>query len=238
VEDKPSYGEEKAMTDDNKILPNTDADLAERLKVRFDDYRRLMTYYSCAMMEIETKFKVLNSQFSLSREYNPIETIKTRLKSPESILEKLQRRGIPLDVVAVENSIYDIAGVRVICPFIDDIYLLVDCLLSQDDIRLIEKKDYIEHPKTNGYRSLHLIVEIPIFLYNEKRMMKVEVQFRTIAMDFWASLEHRIRYKKDLDEKLAQTLASELKFCAETSAQLDIRMEDIKNRIQEAKITS
>lgn len=128
------------MVDNIKTPMNTDAELAERLKVRFDDYRRLMTYYSCAMMEMETKFKVLNSQFSLSREYNPIETIKTRLKSPESIQEKLQRRGASFDVASVERTIYDIAGVRVICPFVDDIYLLVDCLLSQDDVKLIEKK--------------------------------------------------------------------------------------------------
>lgn len=223
------------MIDNNKLLLNTDADVAQRLKVTFGDYRRLMTYYSCAMMEVETKFKVLNSQFSMNREYNPIETIKTRLKSPESILEKLHRKSLPMTAFSVENALYDIAGIRVVCPFIDDIYLLANCLLAQDDVKLVEKKDYIEHPKENGYRSLHLIIEIPIFLYNEKRMMKVEVQLRTIAMDFWASLEHRIRYKKDIDEELAEALSSELKDCAETSAQLDLRMEKIKNRIQESK---
>ncbi len=222
------------MIDNEKKLFNTDADIAQRLKLTFGDYRRLMTYYSCAMMEVETKFKVLNSQFSMSREYNPIETIKTRLKSPESIMEKLQRKGLPMEASAIEDSLYDIAGIRVICPFIDDIYLLSDCLLAQDDVKLIEKKDYIERPKENGYRSLHLIIEIPIFLYNEKRMMKVEVQLRTIAMDFWASLEHRIRYKKDIDEKLAEALSFELNDCAESSALLDIRMERIKNRIQES----
>lgn len=226
------------MIDNQSSFFNSDADIAQRLKVSFGEYRRLMTYYSCAMMEVETKFKVLNSQFSMNREYNPIETIKTRLKSPESIMEKMQRRGLPMESSAIENSLYDIAGVRVICPFIDDIYLLSDCLLAQDDVKLIEKKDYIENPKKNGYRSLHLIVEVPIFLYNEKRLMKVEVQLRTIAMDFWASLEHRIRYKKDIDEELAEKLSADLKDCAETSAQLDIRMENIKNRIQESKITS
>lgn len=220
------------MIDDKPFFPNPDADIAHRLKVSFGEYRRLMTYYNCAMMEVETKFKVLNSQFSMNREYNPIETIKTRLKSPDSIMEKMQRRGLPMETSAIESSLYDIAGVRVICPFIDDIYLLSDCLLKQDDVKLIEKKDYIEHPKENGYRSLHLIIEIPIYLYNEKRMMKVEVQLRTIAMDFWASLEHRIRYKKDIDEKVAEELSADLKDCAETSAKLDIRMEKIKNRIQ------
>ena len=223
------------MIDGKKILWNAGEEIAERLKVTFADYRRLMTYYNCAIMEVETKFKVLNSQFSMSREYNPIETIKTRLKSPESIMEKASRKSIPMNVEAIEQNLYDIAGVRVICPFIDDIYLLSDCLLAQDDVRLIEKKDYIKNPKENGYRSMHLIIEVPIFLEDEKRMMKVEVQLRTIAMDFWASLEHRIRYKKNLDAELAQALSAELKHCAETSANLDIRMEKIKNEIQDAK---
>ncbi|MBQ8813926.1 MAG: GTP pyrophosphokinase family protein [Lachnospiraceae bacterium] len=223
------------MIDKQKTLWNTSAEIAQRLKVTLDDYRRLMTYFNCAMMEVETKFKVLNSQFSMSREYNPIETIKTRLKAPESIMEKLQRKGLPMEAASIENNLYDIAGVRVICPFIDDIYLISDCLLAQDDVKLIEKKDYIKNPKGNGYRSLHLIIEVPIFLYNEKRAMKVEVQLRTIAMDFWASLEHRLRYKKNLDEELAGALASELKYCAETSAELDLRMEKIKNEIQNAK---
>lgn len=223
------------MMDNQKNLWNASAVIADRLKVTLAEYRRLMTYYNCAMMEVETKFKVLNSQFSMGREYNPIETIKTRLKSPESIMEKMQRRNLPMEAASIENNLYDIAGVRVICPFIDDIYLLTDCLLAQDDIKLVQKKDYIKNPKENGYRSMHLIIEVPIFLYNEKRMMKVEVQLRTIAMDFWASLEHRLRYKKNLDEELAGALSSELKYCAETSAELDVRMGAIKNRIQEEK---
>lgn len=203
------------------------------LKGKLDDARQLMTYYECAIMEIETKFKVLNKQFSLQQNYNPIETIKTRLKSPESIMGKLQRKNLPMNMKTVEQEIYDIAGVRVICPFIEDIYMLADCLLQQDDIKLIERKDYIKDPKENGYRSLHLIVEIPIFLQNEKRLMKVEIQFRTIAMDFWASLEHRIRYKKDIDSEVAEKVAEELKACAEDSARLDIRMEKVKNEISD-----
>lgn len=194
--------------------------------------RELMAFYECALMEIETKFKVLNAQFSLQRKYNPIETIKTRVKSPESIIEKMQRRNLPQSLEVVEQQMFDIAGCRVICPFISDIYLLADCLLKQDDIQLIEKKDYIKNPKKNGYRSLHLIVEIPIFLQNEKKMMKVEIQLRTIAMDFWASLEHRMRYKKDISEETARKIADELKKCAEDSAELDVRMERIKDTIE------
>lgn len=201
-------------------------------KSAMEPSRLLMTYYTCAIMEIETKFKVLNRQFSLEQDHNPIETIKTRLKSFESIMNKLRKKHLPLTAESVEENLRDVAGIRVICPFIQDIYLLADCLLEQDDVFLIEKKDYIKNPKENGYRSLHLIVETPIFLKNEKRMMKVEVQLRTIAMDFWASLEHRMRYKKELDESLTEYLSQELKDCAETSARLDCRMEHVKNVIE------
>ena len=189
-------------------------------------YRELMSYYRCAMMEVETKFNVLNEELSLQYDSNPIETIKTRLKSPESIMEKLQRRGYPLTVESIEENLNDIAGVRVICSFPSDIYQLADALLKQDDIRLIERKDYIKNPKPNGYRSLHLIVETPIFLHDQKRLMRVEVQFRTISMDWWASLEHKIRYKKDLPEM--ENVNRELFECAEISARLDARMEKLQ----------
>lgn len=207
-------------------------EILEAFKENMRLSKKLMTYYSCALLEIETKFRVLNQQFSLEQEHNPIETIKTRLKSTESILEKLHRKNLPMDMAAVEENLYDVAGIRVICPFINDIYCLADCLLQQDDVTLIEKKDYIKNPKENGYRSLHLIVETPIFLQDEKRMMKVEVQLRTIAMDFWASLEHRMRYKKNLNPELSDMLSAELKDCAETSASLDIRMGRVKDIIE------
>lgn len=207
----------------------------ERFRETFQQSKQLMTYYSCALLEVETKFRVLNQQFSLEQEHNPIETIKTRLKSMESIMDKLYRKKLPFEVSAVEGCLTDVAGIRVICPFIEDIYRLADCLLQQDDVRLIRIKDYIKNPKDNGYRSLHLIVEIPIFLQNEKKQMKVEVQLRTIAMDFWASLEHRLRYKKDLDAELSSMLAAELKDCAEASASLDKRMEAVKNTIEKHK---
>lgn len=155
-------------------------------------YKELMAYYRCAMMEVSAKFNVLNEELSLQYDRNPIETIKTRLKSPESIVEKLNRKGLPITVESIEENLNDVAGVRVICSYTSDIYMLSDAFIRQDDITLIQRKDYIQNPKPNGYRSLHLIVEIPIFLHDEKRMMKVEVQFRTISMDFWASLE--IRY--------------------------------------------
>lgn len=196
-------------------------------------YRELMAYYRCAIMEVETKFQVLNEQFSIRYDRNPIETIKSRLKSQESIIEKVKRKHYPFTLQSIEENIHDVAGVRVICSFPEDIYLLADCLLKQDDITLVEMKDYIKNPKESGYRSLHLIVQVPIFLDSGKRLMKVEVQLRTIAMDFWASLEHKLRYKKDIPQEEADCLAKELVECAEISAALDIKMEKIRDRIME-----
>ena len=177
------------------------------------------------MMEIETKFKVLDEQFSLQHDRNPIEGIKTRLKSPESLAGKLKRKGLPMTIASIEENIYDVAGIRIICSFPEDIYTLADCLLKQDDILLIEKKDYIKNPKKSGYRSLHLIVEVPIFLENEKRLVKTEVQLRTIAMD------HKLQYKKDIAPEEAAEISQSLSECAETIAELDEKMEKIKNRI-------
>lgn len=155
-----------------------------------------MMQYECAMLEVKTKLDVLNTELSVQNSRNPIESIKCRIKEPDSIMKKMKRQEIPFSVDNIEKNLNDIAGVRVICSFPDDIYTLADYLEKQDDIKLIKKKDYISHPKPNGYRSLHLILEVPIFLTNEKKMMRVEVQFRTIAMDFWASLEHKLKYKK------------------------------------------
>lgn len=209
------------------LLENEDMDL---ILEEGEAFRELMAYYECAIMEVETKFKVLNTELSFEHDRNPIETIKSRLKTPESIIEKLQRKGIPFSAERIERELNDIAGVRVICAFPEDVYLLSECLLKQDDVRLIQRKDYIKNPKPNGYRSLHLIVETPIYLHNQKKMMKVEVQLRTIAMDFWASLEHRIYYKKGQNDV---ELREELRQCAEISANLDLRMQAIRGRMDE-----
>ena len=212
-----------------KTLVNNNA--LDRIEEDMMPLKRLMAYYQCAIMEVETKFKVLNQEFSLEYDRNPIETIKTRLKSTESIVKKLVKRDLPLTVKSIEDNLNDVAGVRIVCSFIEDIYLLADCLLQQDDIKLIQVKDYIKNPKPNGYRSLHLIIEVPIFLKEEKKNMRVEVQLRTIAMDFWASLDHKLSYKKNIPEEEAELLRQELLECAEISANLDVRMEEIKNRI-------
>ncbi len=205
-------------------------ELIEYGKPIMQKFTKLMAYYRCAIMEIETKFNVLNEEFSLRLDRNPINSIKSRLKSLPSIREKLQRRSIPVSVDAIEQSLNDVAGVRVICSFPDDVYVLADALLKQDDITLVERKDYIQNPKPNGYRSLHLIVTVPIFLAHEKRLMKVEIQLRTIAMDSWASLEHQLRYKKD--HKFDENMAQELLRCAELSAELDSRMDALREIVQ------
>lgn len=190
------------------------------------EFQRLMAYYKCAMMEIETKFKVLNEEFSLQYDRNPINSIKTRLKKMPSILEKMERKQLPRTVASIEENLNDVAGIRVVCAFAEDVYSLADALLKQDDIILLQKKDYIENPKENGYRSLHLIVSVPIFLENEKRMMKVEIQLRTIAMDCWASLEHQLRYKKDYE--FTKEMEMELYECAKMSMELDSRMDKLR----------
>ena len=207
--------------------------LQEFLRKNSKELSTLFTYYECAMMGVETKFKVLDQEYSLIHDRNPIESIKTRIKSIDSVTEKITRYGIPLTIESIEENINDIAGVRVICSFPDDIYTLAECLLEQDDVTLIQKKDYIQSPKASGYRSLHLIISVPIFLEHKKRDMKVEVQFRTIAMDFWASLEHNLRYKNNIPDELSAELAEELLECAEISSSLDIRMQNIRKRLSE-----
>lgn len=206
-------------------------DLIDVIKEQNMPFQQMMAFFRCATMEVETKFKVLNEEFSLKYDRNPIESIKTRIKSPESILNKLKRRNLPLTVDSIVENLNDIAGVRVICSFPEDIYLLAECLLKQDDITLIEIKDYIQQPKCSGYRSLHLIVEVPIFLAQEKKPVRVEVQLRTIGMDFWASLEHKLMYKKSVPEDVAATLSQELLDCANISASLDLRMQKIRNQL-------
>ena len=197
--------------------------------------QEMMVRYHCALLEVETKFKVLDNHFSLMHEQNPINSIKTRLKHPKSIIQKLRRYHLPVSIESAEENLHDIAGVRVICSFIDDIYTLAECFINQDDITLIEMKDYIKHPKDNGYRSLYLIVSVPVFFKDGKKEMKVEVQLRTIAMDFWANLEHRLRYKKELDDKLLLSISDDLLKCANISNDLDRKMQNIKDTIDENK---
>lgn len=209
----------------------TETEFIDLLEVSMMPIQQFFTYYKCAIMEIETKFKVLNEQFSLNGESNPIEFIQSRIKSYGSILRKIHTKDIPRSLDGIAENIHDVAGIRVVCSFVQDIYRLADCFLQQDDITLLNRKDYIQAPKPNGYRSLHLIVAVPIFLENEKRLVKVEVQLRTLAMDFWASLEHKLRYKKNLPAATQEALAADLKHCADESARWDAKMQEIRNQI-------
>ena len=220
--------------DNNQDEFTMDAAYIEALK-RAKPFIELMMYNRCAIREIETKLRVLDEEFSVRADRNPIQTIKSRIKKPASIVEKLQRRGYDVTVENMQEHLTDIAGVRVICAFVEDIYKLAELLLSQDDIILVEIKDYIKNPKPNGDRSLHLILEIPIFLSHEKKHMRVEVQFRTIAMDFWASLEHQLKYKKKIENP--ERIATELKYCADVITEVDMRMQDIRYMIDEVQMT-
>lgn len=211
------------------FLSLTDEKTLAWIQRKTEEYMQLMSYYRCAMMEIETKFNVLKEEFSLAHDRDPINSIKTRLKSIASIREKLERQGLPSSLDSIEENLQDIAGVRVICSFTRDVYTLAEALLKQDDITLIETRDYIANPKPNGYRSLHIIVSIPIFLKKEKRRMKVEIQLRTIAMDVWASLEHQLRYKKE--RPFTDEMMAELQLCADLSAELDGRMDSLRERV-------
>lgn len=216
-------------TETTDLAPILQSQTLEQIRQKSHGFITLMSYYKCAMMEVETKLNVLNEEFSLRFDRNPINSIHSRLKSPVSIEEKLASKNLPMTLQTIEKNLNDIAGVRVICSFLDDIYLLADCLLQQDDITLIEQKDYIANPKPNGYRSLHLIVQIPIYLQAGKRNMRVEIQLRTIAMDCWASLEHQLRYKKNLTS--TKQISNELHRCAAISAELDARMDRLRKQL-------
>lgn len=193
-------------------------------------FNELMMQYQAAIKEVSTKLEILKSDFQMRNHRNSIESIQSRIKKPASILKKLSSRGIDASLETIRSQLNDVAGIRVICPFIDDIYQVAEQLAAQDDIRVLKVKDYIKTPKPNGYRSYHMILEVPVFFMDNKELMKVEVQFRTVAMDFWASLEHQIKYKKDIPD--AQELVQELKSCADTIAETDRKMLELRRRME------
>ena len=190
----------------------------------------LLMMYQCAIQEVTTKLEVLNHEMSVKHNRNPIEAIKFRVKKPKSIAEKLMRKNYPLEIESISSYLNDVAGVRVICSFVEDIYTIARMLVRQDDIELLEVKDYIKNPKPNGYRSYHMIVSIPVFFSDKKQPMRVEVQIRTMAMDFWASLEHQVKYKKDVEN--SEEIAKRLKECADVIAETDLKMQDIGKSIK------
>lgn len=215
------------------VIPKVDKEIYDqrrRMAGTMVDYKEMRMRYSCAIKEVRTKFDVLNSEFNVRYQRNPITSINSRLKSSTSIMEKLNRKGLSFTVENVEENLYDVAGIRVVCSYVDDIYVLAEALAQQDDITVIRRKDYIRNPKPNGYRSYHMIVSVPVFFSDQTREMAVEVQIRTIAMDFWASLDHQLKYKKELVD--GSDISSELKKCADVIAQTDEKMLDIRKRIE------
>ena len=229
-------GEPETTYTDGSSLPlsHPDADaLGRQMRLaarHMAGFQELMMVYSCAIKEVQTKFDVLNTEFSVRYRRNPIYCINTRLKRPASILGKLERLGLPVTLDNIEKALHDVAGVRVICSYRDDIYRIADALLRQNDVELLTKKDYIVAPKENGYRSLHLIIRIPIFFANVTHKVKVEVQIRTIAMDCWASLEHQLTYKQEIPDE--ERIVRELYTCAEMLAETDAKMLAIRREIE------
>ncbi|MBQ9326582.1 MAG: GTP pyrophosphokinase family protein [Clostridia bacterium] len=241
-----------AVRKDNlPMIPNNDDDMAsslmqlaslndpkiwqEALKMMelMVGYKEDRMVYTCAIKEIRTKFEVLDTEFNVRYQRNPINFITTRLKSNQSIVMKMARKGIPFTIENMEKHVEDIAGIRIICSYVDDIYQLADSLLRQDDVTLLARKDYIQEPKENGYRSLHLIVSVPVFFSNVTRQVPVEVQIRTIVMDFWASLEHQMKYKQEIADE--EHIIARLRQCADRIAALDDEMLEIRKQIEAGK---
>lgn len=211
-----------------QLFPANTGELLVEEMYKFIELEHL---YESAIREVKTKLEILDSEFRTRYAYNPIHHIEDRLKSPKSIFEKLRRKDKAFSVESAKNNLYDIAGVRVICNYIDDIYTVADLLTAQDDVKLVTRKDYIREPKPNGYRSLHLVIQTPVYLSETKEQVFVEVQIRTIAMDFWASLEHELKYKGD--NEVSAELADRLKQCAETIAATDAEMQEIYKTLKE-----
>lgn len=208
-------------------------DLPEEFQKTLEDFSEMYMLYDCAIREVNTKLENLNEELKFKKDRNPIQYINHRLKSPQSILKKLQMNHLDVDYETIWNEITDIAGIRVICAYIDDIYAIAEMLIKQDDVTLLKKKDYIKNPKESGYRSLHLIIETPVFLSDKKQLVKVEVQIRTIAMDFWASLEHQLRYKTNVD--VPDSIRKQLRNSADSIYQTDQEMQCIYQEISRMK---
>ena len=214
----------KAAEDNRELLANPQDILNRAMALQ-----QLLMLYESGIKQITTKFEILEDEFESRHMRNPIETITSRIKDPMSIAEKLQRKGLALTVDNMVNKLFDIAGIRVTCPFISDVYHVTQMLLQQDDIDLIEMKDYIKNPKPSGYRSLHVIVKVGVYFSDQKREIPVEIQIRTIAMDFWASLEHQLHYKKDYE--MPKNISKELKEIADTITENDRRMQELAKNI-------
>jgi putative GTP pyrophosphokinase len=214
---------------DSPIFDITGLTENEQLFNQLKEFLSIQQLYSAAVKEVSTKLEVLNDEFKVRYDHNPIRYMENRIKAPKSILAKLKRNGFPISIHSARENLNDIAGIRVVCCYIDDIYKIAEVLLKQRDITLVREKDYIAHPKENGYRSLHLVVKIPVFLSERVAAVPVEIQIRTVAMDFWASLEHQLRYKKD--PAACTEIDAELLECAQSISVLDIKMQNLYKQI-------
>ncbi|MFW2488282.1 GTP pyrophosphokinase [Clostridium chromiireducens] len=202
----------------------------ELVEEKIEAMNETLLIYRSAIKEVKTKLDILDDELKIKRKRNPIEYMKSRVKTPGSIMDKLRRKGFEMGIESAKKNLNDIAGIRVICSFVGDIYDIAKMLIRQDDITLIEEKDYIKSPKPNGYRSLHLVIEVPIFFSDHVEQVRVEVQIRTIAMDFWASLEHKLYYKTSGEGPIHIT--QDLKECADLIASTDMRMQDIQREVE------
>lgn len=213
--------------------PFSSISIDEEITGTLEGFLSLQQIYDAGIKEIRTKLEILDDEFRVKHDHNPIHHMEYRLKSVKSILGKLEKRGLEISLESIVINLTDIAGVRVICNYVSDVYKIADLLIKQNDIKLIKKKDYIKHPKENGYRSLHLVVEVPIFLAENVQPIPVEIQIRTIAMDFWASLEHHLRYKSD--NEVPDGVRDELIDCAKTISHLDYKMQGIHEELNKPK---
>ena len=223
------------MKTSQKIKQNVVNNLAKTtLYENVTELLRMQQIYEAGIKEVRTKLEILDAEFKVKHDHNPIHHIESRLKSPESILKKAISKDIQVTERSLEENIHDIAGIRVICNYVDDVYKVAQLLTNQDDIQLIEMKDYIQNPKESGYMSLHLVLEVPIFLSEGPKPIHVEVQLRTIAMDFWASLEHKLKYKTD--NNVSDDVKKELQECAKSIAEIDLKMQNIHNRLNKERV--
>lgn len=193
-------------------------------------YKQIMMFYEAGIDQLTAKLEILNREFQLCNDRNPIENVKSRIKSQESILRKMEKQGLPLTFGYMMDYIHDVAGIRVICPFITDVYQIARLLIGQPDVELVQIKDYIREPKENGYRSLHMIVTVEVHFSDRRKKVPVEIQLRTIAMNFWASTEHQLRYKKE--RNFTEEIHRQLKECADIMAEADQRMQKLAENLE------
>ena len=221
---------EETIKELKEMAKNANFSMEEVAKL-YMSYAKIVKNYSAAIKTVQAKLEILDEDFELLHDHDPIHHMETRVKSMDSIIEKLARKGLELSLDSIAQNLMDIAGVRVICHYVEDIYTLAELLKSQADVEVVKETDYIKNPKSNGYRSYHLVVRVPVYFVDGVVKMPVEVQIRTMAMNFWASLEHKLRYKSD--GAIPKFIADELRECSESIAESDLKMQKIHSFLQD-----